>query len=145
MPTGSGGEQPGRSARTALRLALSVILRMFAPFLPYVTEEVWSWWQDGSVHTAAWPVAREPGPGQAEAARSAAVLSAASGAIAAIRGAKSGAQVSMRAPVRALVVTARQDHLDALLAVLRDVVAAGRVERTDLCRGDAEPAYQVTL
>ena len=149
MPTGSGGEQPGRSARTALRLALSVILRLFAPFLPYVTEEVWSWWQDGSVHNAAWPVpgevTREPGPGQIEAARSAAVLSAASGAIAAIRGAKSGAQVSMRAPVRALVVTARQDHLDALLAVLRDVEAAGRVERTELCRGDAEPAYQVTL
>jgi len=146
---GERGEQPGRSARTALRLALSVILRLFAPFLPYVTEEVWSWWQDGSVHNAAWPVpgevTREPGPGQVEAARPAAVLSAASGAIAAIRGAKSGAQVSMRAPVRALVVTARQDHLDALLAVLRDVEAAGRVERTELCRGDAEPAYQVTL
>jgi valyl-tRNA synthetase len=146
---GERGEQPGRSARTALRLALSVILRLFAPFLPYVTEEAWSWWRDGSVHTAAWPVpgevAREPGPGQVEAARSAAVLSAASGAIAAIRGAKSGARVSMRAPVRALVVTARQDHLDALQAVLRDVEAAGRVERTELCRGDAEPAYQVTL
>jgi valyl-tRNA synthetase len=144
---GERGEQPGHSARTALRLALSVILRLFAPFLPYVTEEVWSWWQAGSVHTAAWPVPGEvePGPGRVEAARSAAVLSAASGAIAAIRGAKSGAQVSMRAPVRALVVTAPQDHLDALLAVLRDVEAAGRVERTELCRGGTEPAYQVTL
>src|SRR5262249_61508557 len=122
-----------RSARTALRLALSVILRLFAPFLPYVTEEVWSWWQDGSVHTAAWPapweVAPEPGPDQAPeapAALAAAALAAPSGASAAIRGAKSGARVSMRTPVRALVVTARQDHLEALRAVLADVQAAGR-------------------
>jgi valyl-tRNA synthetase len=78
-------------------------------------------------------------------ALSAAALSAASGAIAAIRGAKSGARVSMRAPVRALVVTARQDHLDAVRAVLPDVQAAGRVEHTELRCGDAEPVYQVTL
>ena len=160
---GERGEGPGRSARAALRLALSVILRLFAPFLPYVTEEVWSWWQDGSVHIAAWPlpgeVVPEPGPDRAPAApaalsavarsavaRSAAALSAASGAIAAIRGAKSGARVSMRTPVRALVVTARRDHLDAVQAVLADVQAAGRVEHTELRCGDrAEPAYQVTL
>ena len=72
-------------------------------------------------------------------------LSAASGAIAAIRSAKSGARVSMRTPVRALVVTARQDHLDAMRAVLPDVQAAGRVEHTELRCADAEPAYEVTL
>jgi valyl-tRNA synthetase len=144
---GERGEQPGRSARTALRLALSVILRLFAPFLPYVTEEVWSWWQDGSVHTAGWPAPGEVAserPAAAPAALSAS-LSAASGAIAAIRGAKSGARVSMRTPVRALLVTARQDHLDAVLAVLADVQAAGRVEHTELRCGDIEPAYEVTL
>jgi valyl-tRNA synthetase len=144
---GERGEEAGRSARTALRLALSVILRLFAPFLPYVTEEVWSWWQDGSVHTAAWPAPGEVAPEQPAAAPATppAALSAASGAIAAIRGAKSGARVSMRTPVRALVVTARQDHLDAVLAVLADVQAAGRVVHTELRRSDTEPAYQVTL
>ena len=152
---GERGEGPGASARAALRLALAVILRLFAPFLPFVTEEVWSWWQDGSVHTAAWPAPAEVAPAPAASPTgeppgtpplAAASLAAASGAIAAIRGAKSGAQVSMRAPVRALVVTARRDHLDAVLAVLPDVQAAGRVEHTELRPGDqAEPAYQVTL
>jgi valyl-tRNA synthetase len=142
---GERGEGPGRSARMALRLALGVILRLFAPFLPYVTEEVWSWWQDGSVHTAAWPAQGEVAPGRAPGP-SPATLAAASGAIAAIRAAKSGARVSMRAPVRALLVTARPEHLDALRAVLPDVQAAGRVEHTELRDGDqAEPAYQVTL
>jgi valyl-tRNA synthetase len=152
---GERGEGPGASARAALRLALAVMLRLFAPFLPFVTEEVWSWWQDGSVHTAAWPAPEEvasvpaaspAGESPAGPSLAAASLAAASGAIAAIRGAKSGAQVSMRAPVRTLVVTARRDHLDAVLAVLPDVQAAGRVEHTELRPGDrAEPAYQVTL
>ena len=73
--------------------------------------------------------------GQAGPSLAAASLAAASGAIAAIRGAKSGARVSMRAPVRTLVVTARRDHLDAVLAVLPDVQAAGRVEHTELRPG----------
>ena len=73
-------------------------------------------------------------------------LAAASGAIAAIRGAKSGARVSMRAPVRNLVVAARRDHLDALMAILPDIQAAGRVENTELRFCDLpEPAYEVSL
>jgi valyl-tRNA synthetase len=47
------------SVSRALRLAMSAFQRLLAPFLPFVCEEVWSWWREGSVHRASWPEAAE--------------------------------------------------------------------------------------
>ena len=141
---GERGEAPAASARATLRLALSVVLRLFAPFLPFVTEEVWSWWQESSIHRAAWPESAEFA--DAAPGGSPRVLDAASGAIAAVRAAKSAARLSMRAPVRTLVVTGRREHLDTLRQVLADVSAAGRVGRADLRQRDQpETTYRVML
>jgi len=145
-PRGYGefGPAGAASAMAALRTALSVLLRLLAPFLPFVTEEVWSWWQAGSVHRAPWP---EPGaPGAGLAAADTAVLDAAAAAIGAVRRAKSQAQLPMKAPVARLIVTAPRDHLDALAAATADVTAAGRVGSISLhALPDIDPVHEVLL
>ena len=56
---GDFGEAPAGSANGAMVVALSVLQRLFAPYLPFVADEVWSWWQQGSVHQASWPTEPE--------------------------------------------------------------------------------------
>ncbi|REE95330.1 valine--tRNA ligase [Thermomonospora umbrina] len=123
---GSGEE--AASARAALNLALSVLLRLFAPVLPFVTEEVWSWWRDGSVHRASWPEASElPDDGDPG------LLAAAAEALRQVRRAKSRAKVSMRAEVTRAVVGGPGGG--ALHAAAADLRAAGNIAELDL---DAE-------
>ncbi|HUE58984.1 MAG TPA: valine--tRNA ligase, partial [Acidimicrobiales bacterium] len=100
---GSLGDDRALSARGALRVSLSVLLRLFAPVLPFVTEEVWSWWQEGSVHGSAWPSAADL-PGSAGTDLS--VLEGASEVLAEVRRAKTEAGVSLRAPVAGVVLRA---------------------------------------
>jgi len=106
-----------------------VLLRLFAPFLPFCTEEAWSWWHDDSVHTSPWPAPSagdRPAAGGADAGIG--VIAAAAAVISAIRKAKSEARQSMRAPVRTVRVHGPAAEVDVLRAAHGDIAAAGHVD-----------------
>lgn len=131
------GEGDGaRSARAALGPALEAILKLFAPFLPYVTEEVWSWFQSHSIHRSTWPSSASlrslAGP-----AGEPAVLTVAAEVLTEIRRAKSEAQQSMRTGVERVVVTDTPERLGWLEAARDDVCAAGVVTELITTPGEA--------
>ncbi|MEC9425047.1 MAG: valine--tRNA ligase [Actinomycetota bacterium] len=141
-----GDEAGAESARHALRLALSTLLRLFAPFLPFVTEEVWSWWRGGSVHRQTWPTS--------DKLRDAATVDGehvdpttagvAAAALAEIRRHKTTEKRSLATPVTACTLTDTAERLALLRPVLGDVTAAARATGIDLVEGDALSA-EVTL
>jgi valyl-tRNA synthetase len=100
---GDFGADAAASANSAMLVALSTLLRLFAPYLPFVTAEVWSWWRPGSVHRASWPTGQEvlqPIGGGDEAAL--AVSNATQAALADVRRIKS----ILKKPVKAVIVEA---------------------------------------
>jgi valyl-tRNA synthetase len=112
------------SAKAALAIALDALLRLFAPHMPFVTEEVWSWWRDGSIHRASWPVADELA---GFATDDVTVYPAAAAVLGELRKAKSEAKRSMRTEVVAVKVSGAPELLRAVTPALDDVRDAGRV------------------
>ena len=144
-PTASQGPEAAASAQAALQLALSTLLRLFAPFLPYVTEEVWSWWQEGSVHRSSWPDADElrelAGEGDPL------VAEVAAGVLGEVRKAKTEAKRSLKTAVDRVVVTDTAARLAALGTAVLDVHDAGIIGEVDLAElaDGAEPSVEVIL
>jgi valyl-tRNA synthetase len=139
---GSHGPEAAASAIAALRLALSVQLRLFAPFLPYVTEEVWSWWREGSVHRAAWPAAEELA--SPAAGGDLAVYEVAAWVLGEVRKAKALAKRSLRTQVERVVVRDIEERLKVLGGVDRDVCEAGNVAAIEYVEAE-DPAVEVAL
>ena len=138
---GAQGDAAAASARATLRIALDVVLRLFAPILPYVTEEVWSWTHEGSVHRAAWPTTAEaPSGGEPE------MLGAVGAALAAIRRAKSEAKVGMRAEVPSMTLVGPDGVLAHVRVAEPDLRAAGRLTGAlDYALGEELSARDVEL
>jgi valyl-tRNA synthetase len=108
------------SALRALREALSSIQRLLAPFLPFATEEAWSWWHDTSIHAEEWPVGLR-------LAGDASLIDVTIEALTLVRRAKSEAKVSQRAAVERATVSASTDLHPALEAGSLDLAAAGSI------------------
>ena len=139
---GSRGETAAKSAQAALQLSLSTLLRLFAPFLPFVTEEVWSWWQSGSVHRSPWPDTS----GLRDAAADGNSLAYVMGAevLGAARRAKTEAKRSLKWPVNAIAVTDISARVEAFESVLDDVREAANATSVSVAVG-AEAGVLVTL
>ncbi|WP_309647941.1 valine--tRNA ligase [Nocardioides sp.] len=118
------GGAPTESARATLSLALKVQLRLLAPFLPYVTEEVWSWWQEGSIHRSEWPLVAELG---SAAASDPAAVDAVASALIGIRSAKSQAKVSMRAELSRVEISGPELLVRAAELAEQDLRSSGKI------------------
>jgi len=122
---GEYGDERAESARHSLRMALSTIHRLFAPFLPFVAEEVWSWWNDGSVHLSAWPESGSLRSVGAGAGSEPSTVAAA--ALSVVRRQKSEAKRKLRTPVLSATFTGSAPQLATLELVIDDVKAAGSI------------------
>ncbi|HEY1738763.1 MAG TPA: class I tRNA ligase family protein, partial [Acidimicrobiia bacterium] len=119
------GTDAGASATAALLVALATLQRLFAPILPYASEEVWSWWRDGSVHRESWPEPAELG--DAAVSGDPLVLDVAADVLGEVRKAKSEAKVSLATTAKRVVVRDTEARLAALALAESDVVAAGKI------------------
>jgi valyl-tRNA synthetase len=122
------------SAVLALRIALHTQLRLLAPFIPFATEEAWSWWQEGSIHRSAWPQSAElEGFTRGQ---SGTMLKTASEALMGIRKAKSDQQLSMKAEITSLTINAPEDKLQELKHIESDLCSVGKIEKIAFETGD---------
>ena len=135
---------PTQSAIAALALTLSVLQRLLAPFLPFVTAEVWSWWHDDSVHLAVWPTVEElQARGSTE---NVGRLSQSVGeTMALIRREKTEAKVSQRTAISRCVVRARAEIVEDLQRAQRDLCDAGSMSDISYEIADEDTSLVVTF
>ena len=160
---GARGETEQASVLAALATTLDALLRLFAPFLPFVTEEIWSWWRAGSVHRAPWPqalpvlegallaeyaannptagisaqwVLADVNPAQIENLKQ--VLPDVAEALGGLRKAKSDAKVKQRTEVESATIAASQEQLERIQSGLEDLRAAGNAREVSLVPSEGE-------
>ncbi|MGV8845912.1 valine--tRNA ligase [Tessaracoccus sp.] len=119
---GAQSDEQKASALAALSLALDVQLRLFAPFMPFVTEEAWRWTHEGSIHRATWPTVEEIAVDGDDA-----LLHDVAAGLIAIRGAKSNAKVSMKTEVSAAAFSGPADVVARLQTIEADLRSVGRL------------------
>ena len=133
---GGHGQAEQASVLAALATTLDSVLRLFAPFLPFATEEVWGWWRAGSVHRSNWPASAHLT--QALAGADAGVLPIVGQALSGIRKAKSDAKVKQRTEVLSGEIHAPAHLLDQLRLGFADLKSAGNARELTLVEAEGE-------
>ncbi|MGV8857435.1 valine--tRNA ligase [Rhodoglobus sp.] len=134
---GAGTPEAQASANRALHTAIDVFLRLFAPYLPFATEEVWRWTHDTSVHAATWPTADELGV----TAEPTGLFSAVSQALISIRRAKTDAKASQKTEVS----TATLAGPALIAAAIDDLKAVGRIHDLTIVEADEIEVRDIVL
>jgi valyl-tRNA synthetase len=118
-------DEGAESAKAALAEALQIMLRLFAPVMPFVTEEVWSWWQSGSVHAQSWPTTAELNEVIGDAKLHAEIGEV----IADIRRVKTDAKQSMKARIATATVAGPSETIARLQSAQADLISAGGIDQ----------------
>jgi valyl-tRNA synthetase len=122
---------------------------MFAPFLPFLTEEIWHWNytadpdMHGSVHRSPWPsldeIAAVPAP---SSERTWPLMLQ---VVEAVRKAKADANLSIKAPVKRVAVQCNVDDGQALSHAVLDVTRMLSIQEFDLDDKPGHAELQVTV
>jgi valyl-tRNA synthetase len=140
---GDRGEEEAASANTTMLLALSILTRLFAPFLPFVAEETWSWWHAGSVHTSRWPSTAEIDEiFDASQDRDYAVYLRTTEVLGDIRKRKTELQLSPGAPLQQVVIFNNEELDKAIGLAVQDLQAASRAQALQF---QSAPEYKVDI
>ena len=122
---GKQGEESANSAKAALGITIHTLLKLFAPFVPFVSEEVWSWWQKGSVHNQTWPKPEEISANKSIGIEN---LELVTKVLAEIRKAKTEKQLSMKAEVLELEIKTKNEEIEIIKKSEKDLIAAGNIK-----------------
>ena len=139
---GNQGEAAANSARAALGITTHTLLKLFAPFIPFVTEEVWSWWQEGSIHLQSWPKSSE-----IITDKSAGIdpLNNVTWILSEVRKVKTENKQSMKAEVKTLEIWAKAEVIEQVKDAQKDLIAAGNIKDLKLNVTDSEIKVKAEL
>ena len=139
---GNQGEAAANSARAALGITTHTLLKLFAPFIPFVTEEVWSWWQEGSIHLQSWPKSSEIITNKSTGIDA---LNNVTWILSEVRKVKTENKQSMKAEVKTLEIWAKADVIEQVKDAQKDLIAAGNIKDLKLNVSDSEIKVKAEL
>lgn len=139
---GNQGEAAANSARAALGITTHTLLKLFAPFIPFVTEEVWSWWQEGSIHLQSWPKSTEIITNNEVGIDP---LNNVTWILSEVRKVKTENKQSMKAEVKTLEIWAKAEVIEQVKDAQKDLIAAGNIKDLKLNVTDSEIKVKVEL